>query len=190
MHPLIEDAAEGRLPDWAEASPGRRAHMRRVADVMEGWGRAWELGEETLRRWRAAALLHDALRDADPERLRPRVAAELRELPGGLLHGPATAARLERVGVDDAPLLTAIRWHTVGHPDFDRLGKALYLADFTEPGRSHADERVAALRDRVPDQLDGVLIEVAADRIGRNLNGALPLRSPTVAFWNGLVDDG
>jgi HD superfamily phosphohydrolase YqeK len=160
--------------------------MARVADVMAGWGERLGIGPEELTRWRAAAMLHDALRDADPEPLRDRVPADLRDLPGGMLHGPAAAARLEAEGVADAPLLTAIRWHTLGHPDFDRLGKALYLADFTEPGRRYDPEWLARLRDRAAAQMDAVLLEVVAHRIGRSLAGGHPLRPPTVAFWNSL----
>lgn len=187
MHPLITAAADGRLPDWAEASQERQDHMARVAQVMETWGTAMGVEPTELSRWRAAALLHDALRDADPDRLRARVPAEFAEWPHGMLHGPATAARLEAEGVRDQAILAAIGWHTVGHPELDRLGKALYLADFTEPGRSH-DDRLAALRARVPSEMDAVLIEVAADRIGLTLDGRHPLRPPTVAFWNSLVD--
>lgn len=189
MHPLIAAAADGHLPAWAEATQERRNHMARVADVMEGWGRALRVGTDELRRWRATAMLHDALRDAEPERLRSRVPTEFTRWPDGMLHGPATAARLETEGVSDQAILAAIGWHTVGHPDLDRLGKALYLADFMEPGRSHED-RLGALRARVPDEMDAVLLEVAADRIGLTLTGRHPLRGPTVAFWNALVDHG
>ncbi|MGK7310845.1 MAG: HD domain-containing protein [Candidatus Longimicrobiales bacterium M2_2A_002] len=189
MHPLIDAAADGRLPDWAEATPDRRAHMARVAEVMVGWAEALELEAGTRRRWRAAAMLHDVLRDADPETLRDDVPAELRDLPGGLLHGPAAAERLEAAGVDDGPLLTAVRWHTTGHPDFDRLGKALYVADFTEPGRRHATARPGELRRRAPTAMDAVLREVLAERIGRTLDGGHPLREPTVDFWNAIVGE-
>lgn len=189
MHPLLTAAAEGRLPDWAEASPSRRDHMVRVAEVMTEWAGRLGIDPRDRTRWRAAAMLHDALRDADPETLRSRVPAELRALPGGMLHGPAAAARLEDEGVVDGPLLTAIRWHTMGHPDLDRLGRALYLADFTEPGRGYDPERLAELRERVPGEMYAVLVEVAAHRIGRSLDGAYPLREPTVAFWNALVRD-
>lgn len=187
MHPLISDAADGRFPEWAEATPERRDHMVRVADVMEAWGRAMRLDDAQLRRWRATALLHDALRDADPRNLRSEVPEPLRELPDGMLHGPATAARLEAEGVEDPSLVTAVRWHTLGHPDFDRLGRALYLADFTEPGRGHEASRMAGLRARVPQEMGAVLVEVAADRIGRTLAGGHPLREPTVGFWNRIV---
>ena len=190
MHPIIAEAAAGRLPDWAQASPGRRDHMARVAEVMVGWGRRWGIEDDELRRWRAAAMLHDALRDADPETLRPRVPPALRALPAGMLHGPATAARLAEEDVHDASLLMAVGWHTTGHPALDRLGRVLYLADYTEPGRSGGEDRLADLRARVPGEMEAVLLEVAAERIGRSLSGRHPLRESTVAFWNVLVGEG
>lgn len=133
-------------------------------------------------------MLHDALRDADPDALRPRVPEGLKDLPAGMLHGPAAAARLAGDGVEDESLLLAVRWHTTGHPAFDRLGRALYLADFAEPGRSGDADRLAALRSRVPGAMDAVLVEVAAERIGRTLAGAHRLRVQTVDFWNSLVN--
>ncbi|MFW5947784.1 MAG: HD domain-containing protein [Gemmatimonadota bacterium] len=188
MHPLIEAAADGRLPDWAEASPRRLDHMARVAELMAAWARDLEPDPAGLARWRAVAMLHDALRDADPAALRPTLPSELRGLPDGLLHGPAAADRLEADGVEDTAILTAVRWHTLGHPDLDRLGRALYLADFLEPGRHYAADRHAALRDRVPYEMAAVLQEVLVERIGKTLRRGHPLRSPTVAFWNGVVD--
>lgn len=187
MHPVIHAAADGRLPAWAEAAPGRVAHMARVAEVMDGWGGELGLEARERRRWRAAAMLHDALRDADPEALRARVPQGLKDLPGGMLHGPAAAERLAGDGVEDESLLLAVRWHTTGHPEFDRLGRALYLADFAEPGRSGDPDRLATLRSRVPGAMDAVLVEVAAERIGRTLAGAHRLRHQTVDFWNSLV---
>ncbi len=189
MHPLIAEAAEGRLPDWAVATASRRDHMARVAGLMVAWGKAWGLEQESLDPWRAAAMLHDALRDADPESLRPELEPPFRELPGGMLHGPAAAARLEAAGVWERPVLTAVRWHTLGHPDLDRLGHALYMADYTEPGRDDSTGRLAELRERAPDDPDGVVRAVAADRIRISLRKGTPLRAPTVAFWNSLVEN-
>lgn len=190
MHPLIAAAAEGHLPEWAEATPDRRAHMGRVADLMVAWGEAWGVDGAGLRSWRAAGMLHDALRDADPESLRPELADPFRAFPGGLLHGPATARRLEAEEVYDSPLLTAVRWHTLGHPDFDRLAWALYIADYTEPGRDDPDGRLAALRDRAVGDPAGAVQAVAADRIRISLERGMPLREPTVGFWNVLVGVG
>lgn len=188
MHPVLTAAADGHLPLWAEASEERRGHMRRVADLMERWARSWQLSPRDIARWRAAAMLHDVLRDADFETLRPVVDPALQDWPGKMLHGPAAAARLEDDGVHDEPLILAVSWHTLGHPGFDRMGKALYLADYLEPGRAYESEILAARRARAPGELDIVLRDVASDRIGRSLQRGRPLLTPTIDFWNGLVD--
>lgn len=187
LHPLVEKAAAGELPAWAEASPDRKEHVRRVSELMGHWAGRLGLNPRDTARWRAAGLLHDALRDADFDALRDRVAPELRDAPGKMLHGPAAAARLREDGVDDDALLLAIAWHTLGHADFDDLGRALYLADYTEPGRDYESAELAARRERVPHDMEGVLREVAEDRIARSLRRGRPLLEPTVGFWNGLV---
>src|SRR5690606_8966546 len=77
------------------------------------------------------------VRDADRARLRAWVGGGDPEGPGGVLHGPAAAARLAEEGVTDEPLLTAVAWHTLGHPDLDLRGRCLYIADYIEPGRTY-----------------------------------------------------
>jgi HD superfamily phosphohydrolase YqeK len=162
---------------------------------MEAWGGAWGLGTTDLLRWRAAGLLHDGLRDADPGMLRPLARPWLAELPldldGGtasdLLHGPAAASLLRDDGITDDSVLLAVAWHTLGHGALDRLGRALYLADYLEPGRRHEGAVSRERRARVVEDLEGVLREVAAERVCRSLRHARPLLAPTVAFWNDLV---
>jgi HD superfamily phosphohydrolase YqeK len=177
---LVRDAAEGRLPDWTVAKPRRREHMRRVAALMHQWARGLALPPRDVVRWTAAGYLHDVLRDADPETLRPELSAEFNTLPGKLLHGPAAAARLE--GQADAELLDAVRYHTLGSARFGPLGRALYLADFLEPGRSFAPEWTASLRRRMPRDLDAVLHEVVDARVGHVLEKGGTLHPETEAL--------
>lgn len=183
---MIDEAATGRLPPWAEAGEARRAHMARVAALMDAWAVGFGLDAEDRTRWRAAAWLHDALRDADPERLRELLPRELRDLPPPLVHGPAAAACLERDGVDDAALLRAVAYHTIGHPSLDRLGQALYLADFLEPGRTFDPAGRAALRALMPDAMDTVLATVVERRVAYLLAARRRLRLETIQFWNAL----
>jgi HD superfamily phosphohydrolase YqeK len=186
---LIAAASAGRLPDWANAAPDRRAHMARVADLMDDWARRSGLDARDVARWRAAAWLHDALRDADPEVLRSQVPESLRDLPAKVLHGPAVAHQLERRGVQDDPFRLAIAYHTLGHPDLDGLGRALFLADFLDPGRSFRTSWRAALRSRMPDALDDVLRTVLGARICHLLERGMALRPETTAFWNRIVSE-
>ena len=188
-HPIIEAAAAGELPEWAEAGPERRAHMDRVAALMGRWAESLGLDAGDRARFMAAGRLHDALRDADPESLRPLLDPWMAGIAAKLVHGPAAAAKLRRAGVEDEALLRAVAWHTLGHPDLDELGRCLYLADYLEPGRDYHDESLARMADRVPEDLRGVLREVAAVRIARLLDDGRPLMPETVEFWNGATED-
>lgn len=182
---LIAAAARGELPAWAEAGAARREHMARVAELLGTWAEALGLSEAERQEWRALGYLHDALRDADPEQLRGMVPPEYRELPGPLLHGPAAAELLSDALSPAA--VRAVRFHTIGHPDLDRLGRAVYLADFLEPGRDFQEEWRASLVRRMPADMDQVLREVLAARIRYLLDGRKPIRPETAAFWTALV---
>jgi HD superfamily phosphohydrolase YqeK len=183
--PLVVAAARGDLPDWAEAGEERRAHMRRVAALLGEWAAALGLPESERIRWTAAGWLHDVLREADPDRLRREVPPELRDLPDGLLHGPAAAERLASDA--DPDLLRAIRYHTIGHPDLDRLGRALYLADFLEPARKFEREWRAELRADMPERMDEVLRQVVARRMEHLVGRNTGIRPETAAFWSSIA---
>jgi HD superfamily phosphohydrolase YqeK len=180
LSPLVRDAAQGRLPAWTQAKPTRREHMGRVAALMRSWAQGLGLPADEVARWAAAGWLHDTLRDADPHELRPQVPAEYRELPGKLLHGPAAAERLE--GLADDEVVGAVRCHTVGSPKFGTLGRALYLADFLEPGRTFSPEWTESLRRRMPGEMDAVLREVVEARIGHVMKSGAIVHPETRAF--------
>lgn len=190
LHPLLALAARGQIPGWARAGTARRRHMERVAGLLGEWASALDLGKVEIERWRAAGWLHDVLREADPAELRPIVPAALSGLPGRLLHGPAASARLRAEWVDDEPFLLAVAFHTIGHPEFDTLGQAVYAADFLEPGRRGLMEWREALRARMPAEPGAVVREVARSRIGGLLEAGAPLHRETWEFWNKLTRDG
>lgn len=181
----IEAAAAGQLPPWAVAGPERREHIARVASLMGQWAAALGLLPAEQTRWQAAAWLHDALRDADPGTLRTALPAGFARAPGPLLHGPAAAERLRLL--DDPELLDAIRYHTVGHPAFGELGRALYLADFLEPGRDFLAGWRTALRSRMPHERAAVLVEVLGARLAHLVERRRPIRPETAAFWSVAV---
>jgi 2-amino-4-hydroxy-6-hydroxymethyldihydropteridine diphosphokinase len=161
--------------------------MGRVASLLGEWAEALGLSPEERLRWLAVGWLHDALREEDPEKLRVEVPAPLRDLPASVLHGPAAAERL--AGELDDRSLDAIRYHTIGHPRLDTLGKALYLADFLEPGRDFLTEWRAELRARMPGEMNAVLTEVLASRLRHLVEGFRPLRAETARFWSALVTE-
>ncbi|HEX8358503.1 MAG TPA: HD domain-containing protein [Longimicrobium sp.] len=158
LSPLVEAAARGDLPRWTAAGAKRRAHMGRVAALMRQWAEALGLPARDVKRWAATGWLHDVLREADPADLRPDVPLLFRPLPGKLLHGPAAAVRLK--DDLDEEMCEAIQFHTVGSPRFGKLGRALYLADFLEPGRTFDPEYTESLRARMPADMDAIFREV------------------------------
>ena len=178
IHPVVAAAAEGRLPGWAVAGTRRRRHTERVADLLEGWARE---------RWRAAGILHDALRDASPAELIRILPQRLRKLPPKAYHGPAAAILLRADGVSDRGLLRAVRWHTLGSKKFGRLGKALFAADSLEPGRAGNRKWRERLRARASRDLDRVATEIVRNRIDYHVRAELPVHPRTIGFWNSLV---
>lgn len=177
------------LPSWAVVGSKRRAHVERVARLIDTWGADLEWSEPERERLRAAAWLHDALRDAPPEQLRPIVPPGLRELPDNLLHGPAAAERARADGLADEDVLAAVTYHTVGHPELGIIGRLLYLADFLEPGRRFDPVGRAELRTRVPAEWRAVLEAVVRARVTHLLDSGNPVRPETMDFWNSVVFD-
>lgn len=187
LHPVVSAASEGELPSWARMKRARREHAARVADLLREWATARGLGEDDRRRWTAAGYLHDAAKDEDPESLRAVVPPSQRDLPGPVLHGPAAAARLRDEGVDDPALLNAVAWHTLGHADLDALGRAVYAADFLEPGRDLRNRWRARLRERMPGELDAVVRKIVRARLEHLIAKGRPIRPETIGFWNQMA---
>ena len=187
LHPAVEAASDGELPTWAVVSARRRAHIERVAGLLDTWATGLGVPNEERARWRAAGYLHDALRSAEPSALRGDLPPDLGALPPPLLHGPAAANKLRAMGVDDEELLTAIASHTIGAAGMGRMGRALYVADFLDPGRSFLSEWRQGLRARMPHDMEDVLREVVRARIENLLERGSTVLPQTVAFWNELV---
>ena len=170
------------LPAWAQAGERRRAHIARVTALLEHWARRLGCDPDEAAMLRDVGLWHDALRDA-PEAL-------LRELTGDavsppeILHGPAAAVMLERDGEPRREVLDAVRWHTLGSPAWGRVGRALYMADFLEPGRKFMVADRAFLAGHVPFDFDGVFRQVLRARLEWSLREGLELFPQAVALWN------
>jgi HD superfamily phosphohydrolase YqeK len=151
------------LPAWAQVSKGRGKHIMRVTTLLSEWADAMELDPAEKRCWVDAGRYHDALRDASVDELRALAGSGLEEVE--LLHGPAAAAKLEHEGETRRNLLDAIRYHSIGWKAWDRVGKALYMADYLEPGRTFDMERRAVLTQRVPRDFEGAFREVVKARM-------------------------
>jgi 2-amino-4-hydroxy-6-hydroxymethyldihydropteridine diphosphokinase len=181
------------LPAWAIVTAPRRAHIARVVALLGAWAAYRSLAVAERQAWHDAGTWHDALRDAPESALREilgenSAAAWAGDMPAdaAFLHGPAAAARLAGDGERRADVLEAIRWHTVGSVDWSTTGRALYMADFLEPGRAFARQERAGLAARVPADFDGVFREVVRMRVRWAMEGGKTLAPRTVALWKTL----
>ncbi len=172
------------LPAWAKVTDKRRAHIARVTALLDEWAAAMALDDADAQAWHDAGAWHDALRDEEEGTLRA-LAGDV-PWPVHVLHGPAAAARLVAEGETRAELLDAIRWHTLGHPGWGRCGRALYMADFLEPGRNFSPADRAFLARLVPHDFDGVFRQVVRMRLEYGLREGLGLFPETVELWNAI----
>lgn len=171
------------MPTWACVTERRLEHIGRVTTLLDEWASALRLPPVEAQAWHDAGRYHDALRDAPESELR-RLAGDLPEYTVDMLHGPAAANRLKADGEDRADLLDAIRFHTVGSARWDRLGKALYMADYLEPGRKFSRADRAYLAAQVPHDFDATFRQVLRNRLEWSLREGQRLFPEAVALWN------
>lgn len=176
---------ELEMPAWACVSEKRMAHIQRVTALLDEWARTLVLPPEEARAWHDAGRLHDALRDASETVLR-----ELAGDPPGyateMLHGPAAAERMRRDGESRTELLDAVRYHTVGSAEWGRLGRALYMADYLEPGRKFSRADRAYLAAQVPHDFDATFRQVVRARLEWALREGMRLYPEGVVLWNSV----
>ena len=176
------------LPAWAVVTPRRAGHIAGVVELVERWARGMGVDPAEAGRWRRAALLHDALRDA-PVEILGRHGPAPPGWPRSVWHGPAAAAAAAAHGESDRGVLEAVRFHSLGHAGWDAVGRMLYLADALEPGRRHERARLDALAARATGETDAVLREVTAMKLGWLLRDGGAIAGETWDFWNSLVAD-
>jgi len=172
------------LPKWADVGEKRLAHIQRVTSLLRAWGAAMRLSPEEANAWIDAGTWHDALRDAPEKELRAITGD--RGSPEGLLHGPAAALKLAADGEKRKKVLEAIRYHTVGSANWDRTGRALYMADYLEPGRKFLREDRDFLASQVPHSFEEVFRQVVRFRLEWSVREGNHIFPETVALWNSL----
>lgn len=178
-------SAQGGMPPWAVVTSERVAHVIRVVALLDAWALAAAINASDHARWLRAGWLHDALRDAEESRLRALLPDSTDPLP--LLHGPAAAVCAAAEGEADLEVLEAVRWHTVGSADWGSTGRALYAADFLEPGRPFAQAARAALAAAFPADPSGVLREVITMRAAHQLGKGRQEHPMSAAFRSSLA---
>lgn len=180
---MISTDANG-LPLWACVGSKRLAHIERVTSLLRAWSAAMRLEPDEANAWIDAGAWHDSLRDAPEAQLR-EITGDA-ETPAVLLHGPAAAEKLEAEGEKRRDVLDAIRYHTVGSPGWRRTGRALYMADYLEPGRKFSKEDRFFLAAQVPHAFDAAFRQVVRFRLDWSVREGNHIFPETVALWNSL----
>ena len=180
----IVNAAIAVLPAWAQVTEKRHAHIARVTMLLDTWAASLGLPTDERQAWHDVGVLHDALRDAPEQELR-RLTGDT-DRPVHILHGPAVAARLAADGARRIDVLEAIRWHTLGSAHWGRTGKALYMADFLEPGRPFSRADRAFLAAHATSDFDGVFRQVVRTRIEWTVREGKMLFPETADLWNSV----
>lgn len=172
------------LPIWARVSDKRSEHIQRVTALLNAWAAAMRLPPAEVRAFVDAGVLHDALRDAPEPELRAITGDNTNPL--GLLHGPAAACMLERDGERRTDVLDAVRYHTVGNANWGTVGRALFMADFLEPGRKFMKQDRYFLALQVPTSFDTVFRQVVRMRLEWTVREGNHIFPETATLWNSL----
>jgi HD superfamily phosphohydrolase YqeK len=175
---------ELEFPTWAVMTKKRRRHVGRVVALLERWAKAMRIPKSEAAAWRAAGILHDAYRDAPSRLLRQWSGDRKKEVH--LLHGPASANHARKDGERRAAVLEAVRHHTEGWARWKRTGRALYMADFLEPGRRFLRPERKRIAARVPSDFNGAFRDVVRLRISWSLHNGGALFPQAVDLWHAV----
>jgi predicted HD superfamily hydrolase involved in NAD metabolism len=111
---------------------------------------------------------------------------EIRSHVPAVLHGPVAALIVQKeLGIDDAEVLQAIRFHSTGGAGMSNVAKALFIADFIEQSRTFPG--ATELRSQGHITLDGFATAVLANKIRYLIDERAVIAPRALEFWNELV---
>lgn len=176
----------------SDLSPERWEHTLGVIQLGQRLASVYDLDDAALR---TAALFHDNARDL-PEDEQHELAARYRDgldeieqnIPG-LWHAPAGAQRMiETFDYSQSePILRAVAYHTTARPNPSQCLMALFVADFSEPNRSHPE--ADTIRSRIGERSLEQLVEaVLEQKLHRTLETDGQIHPRSIEYWNQLCD--
>lgn len=118
-----------------------------------------------------AGYLHDCAKNLDHDeqiKICKKYYVEISDIEKrnpSLIHAKAGMCLAEhRYGIDDGEILSAIRWHTTGHPGMTDLEKIVFIADFIEPNRKPL-EHMNEIRKEAYKNLDKCMLYILRDTL-------------------------
>jgi predicted HD superfamily hydrolase involved in NAD metabolism len=158
-----------------------------MATRLAGWHRL------PVERLRLAAWLHDCGKALEREDMLPllrkaKADRHERALPA-LWHAPVGAWLAEHhYGLKDREILAAIRYHSTGAPEQTRLQMALFVADYTEPGRPSWPE-LPAMRRLARTDLRAAWAQGVKHKLVDLLERERPLHPRSLAAYHSAFHD-
>ena len=172
-------------------TPERYTHVLSVRDL------ALDLAERygaDLRKVNLAVLLHDCakwMRTSEQYEAAASHKIQLDEVERrnpSLVHAPVGAMlAVSHFDVDTPEILDAIRVHTTGSGKMTLIDKILYVADFAEPKRNHAEAHV--VRELAYQDLNKAVFEVSRHKIEHLLAKGVLIHPHTIDAYNSALQE-
>ena len=158
------DTLTEKIRDYTEAhvKPARYDHSVRVAEMCVNLCRRYGLDEN---KGYLMGIGHDMCKDMPKDKMMETAArdgkpiTDFEKAKPSLLHGRAAAVLMkEKFGITDPDILEAVANHVSGCLGLCDLGKVLFLADKTEPGRPQSTSEYRSNLMKL--SLDGMFLSV------------------------------
>ena len=106
-----------------------------------------------------------------------------------LLHAKLSAVYAkEKYGITDPEILSAITYHTTGHPGMTLLEKIIYIADYIEPNRNMLPE-MEIIRKEAYSDIDVCLLHIlknCVNYLGKKGSAIDPLTQETYDYYRNI----
>lgn len=171
----------------------RYEHSIGVAECAVRLAQKYKLNEEKAY---IAGLLHDCAKCFSTGKLLKMVCEEVKieeceKQNYKTLHAPVSAYVAEHeFGVENAQILSAIRWHTIGKLNMTIFDKIIFIADKIEE-RTREDEIAQPIRDCLDDEngLNKALLQCYKQTIKSLVDRDLKICTLTIDIYNKLEDE-
>ena len=172
-------------------TPERYAHVLSVRDLALDLAKKYEAD---LRKVNLAVLLHDCakwMRTSEQYEAAANHGIQLDEIERhnpSLVHAPVGAMlAVSHFDVDTPEILNAIRVHTTGSGKMTLIDKILYVADFAEPKRNHAEAH--GVRELAYQDLNKAVFEVSRYKIEHLLAKGVLIHPHTIDAYNSILQE-
>lgn len=184
LYPEFNEIIRKRLDDY------RYKHSLAVAD--EAVKLAEKYGADKNRAY-LAGLLHDITKnDSYDNHLKifkefGIILTELENNAPNLWHAMSGAAYVQYVlNIDDADVVSAIRYHTTAKAGMTLLQKIIYLADFTSSDRNYPD--VDIMRSLAESDMDAAILYAVKLTINKLTKANTAIHPDTFEAYNNIVN--